>query len=60
MGKHELEGLRLMCAQIGFEKDHLGGGKLIRTAVIENGEVRLFIIEAVMGRMAGVFAKKIF
>jgi hypothetical protein len=58
MGEHEFQRLFFVGAQIRFEKGELGGGKLLGAAVIEDGEVRLFVVEAVVGRMAGIFFKK--
>jgi hypothetical protein len=60
MREHELYGLDLMGAQIRFEPGKFGGGKLVRAAVIEDGEVSLLIVEAVVRRMAGIFLEEAF
>src|SRR5258708_38907068 len=51
VGNDELHGLRRVRLQISFEECQLVRGKLLRPAIIQNGEVRLFVVEAVMRRM---------
>jgi hypothetical protein len=60
VGHDELHGLRRVRLQILFEERQFTRRELLRPAVIEDGEVRLPVVEAVMRRLPGVFPKEAF
>ena len=60
MREDHLDWLILMKLQISLEKIHLGGRNLFGPAGVEDCEMDLIAIEAVVRRMAGVVSKELF
>ena len=58
MRNDKLHGLRRVRLQIVLQKSQLRSRKLVRSAVVEDGEVGLSLIETVVRRVRGILAEQ--